>query len=107
MGFTVIMFVVLFVGVYLVFNFIFDDMLKKEKYTKISELVLLTKKFDLDKKKMDYKKALNGIALINALSEKELPSSTGSSTWNGISFKDNISISFIKEMVEDDYEQSL
>lgn len=67
MGFTVIMFAVLFVGVYLVFNFIFDDMLKKEKYTKISELVLLTKKFDLDKKKMDYKKALNGIALINAL----------------------------------------
>ena len=67
MGFTIIMFVILFVGVYLVFNFIFDDMLKKEKYTKISELVLLTKKFDLDKKKMDYKKALNGIALINAL----------------------------------------
>ena len=66
MGFTVIMFAVLFVGVYLVFNFIFDDMLKKEKYTKISELVLLTKKFDLDKKKMDYKSALNGIAIINA-----------------------------------------
>ena len=42
-------------------------MLKKEKYTKISELVFLTKKFNLNKKKMNYKKCLNGVAIINSL----------------------------------------
>ena len=60
------MFIIIFLGVYFVYYFIFDDMLKKEKYTKISELVLLTRKFNLDKKKMNYKSALNGIAIINA-----------------------------------------
>lgn len=64
--FNVIMFGVIFLVVYLVYYFIFDDMLKKEKYTKISELVLLTRKFNLDKKSMNYKSALNGIAIINA-----------------------------------------
>ncbi len=64
--FNFIMFIVIFLGVYFVYYFIFDDMLKKEKYTKISELVLLTRKFNLDKKKMNYKSALNGIAIINA-----------------------------------------
>ena len=64
--FNLIMFVIIFLGVYFVYYFIFDDMLKKEKYTKISELVLLTRKFNLDKKKMNYKSALNGIAIINA-----------------------------------------
>lgn len=64
--FNLIMFIVIFIGVYFVYYFIFDDMLKKEKYTKISELVLLTRKFNLDKKKMNYKSALNGIAIINA-----------------------------------------
>lgn len=63
--FNLIMFIVIFLGVYFVYYFIFDDMLKKEKYTKISELVLLTRKFDLDKKKMNYRSALNGIAIIN------------------------------------------
>ena len=53
-------------NIYFVYYFIFDDMLKKEKYTKISELVLLTRKFNLDKKKMNYRSALNGIAIINA-----------------------------------------
>ena len=52
--------------VYFVYYFIFDDMLKKEKYTKISELVIITKKFNLDKKKMNYRKLLNTIAIINA-----------------------------------------
>ena len=51
-GFSLIMFVLLYSVIYVVFYFIFDDMLKKEKYTKISELVLLTNKFNLDKKKM-------------------------------------------------------
>lgn len=41
-------------------------MLKKEKYTKISELTFLVSKFKLDKKKMNYKKCLNGVAIINA-----------------------------------------
>lgn len=63
--FNLIMFIIIFLGVYFVYYFIFDDMLKKEKYTKISELVLLTRKFDLDKKKMNYRSALNGIAIIN------------------------------------------
>ena len=66
MGFSLIMFAFIFVAVYFVCYFIFDDMLKKEKYTKISELVLLTKKFNLDKKKMDYRKTLKGVAMINA-----------------------------------------
>ena len=66
MGFSLIMFALIFTVIYFVYYFIFDDMLKKEKYTKISELVLLAKKFELDKKKMDYKQALNGIAIINA-----------------------------------------
>ena len=66
MGFSLIMFALIFTVVYFVYYFIFDDMLKKEKYTKISELVLLTKKFNLDKKEMNYKSALNGIAIINA-----------------------------------------
>ncbi len=66
MGFSLIMFALIFTVIFFVYYFIFDDMLKKEKYTKISELVLLTKKFDLDKKKMNYKSALNGVAVINA-----------------------------------------
>ncbi len=64
--FSFLLFTIVFVIVYLVYNFIFDDMLKKEKYTKISELVILTKKFKLDKKKMNYKSCLNGVAIINA-----------------------------------------
>ena len=66
MGFSLIMFALIFTIVYFVFYFMFDDMLKKEKYTKISSLVLLTNKFNLDKKKMDYKSTLNGVAIINA-----------------------------------------
>ncbi len=64
--FSFILFAVVFIVIYLVYYFIFDDKLKKEKYTKISELVLLTRKYNLDKKKMNYKSLLNGIALINA-----------------------------------------
>ena len=65
-GFSLIMFVLLYSVIYVVFYFIFDDMLKKEKYTKISELVLLTNKFNLDKKKMNYRETLKGVAMINA-----------------------------------------
>ena len=64
--FSLILFVVLFLIVYFVYYFRFDELLKKERYTRISELVLLTRKFNLDKKKMNYKSALNGIAIINA-----------------------------------------
>lgn len=64
--FSLIFFCLIFVVVYFAYYFIFDDMLKKEKYTKISELVILTKKFNLDKKKMNYQSLLNGIAIINA-----------------------------------------
>ena len=64
--FYLLLFMVCFIVIYFVYYFIFDDKLKKEKYTKISELVLLCNKFNLDKKKMDYKQALNGIAIINA-----------------------------------------
>lgn len=66
MGFSLIMFAFIFVAVYFVCYYIFDDMLKKEKYTKLTSLVLLTNKFDLDKKKMDYKSTMNGVAIINA-----------------------------------------
>lgn len=62
----VVFFIILFVVVYLVYSFIFDDMLKKEKYVKISELGFMVRVNNLDKKKMDYKKCLNGISLINA-----------------------------------------
>ena len=64
--FSLILFIVVFLVVYFVYYFRFEDLLKKEKYTRISELVLLTRKFNLDKKKMNYKSALNGIAIINA-----------------------------------------
>jgi hypothetical protein len=64
--FSLLLFIIIFAVMYFVYYFIFDDKLKKEKYTKISELVLLTNRFKLDKKKMDYKSALNGIAIINA-----------------------------------------
>jgi hypothetical protein len=60
------MFVLIFIVVYFVCYFIFDDMLKKEKYTKLTSLVLLTNKFNLDKKRMDYKSTMNGVAIINA-----------------------------------------
>ena len=64
--FDLVFFCIIFMVVYFVYYFIFDDLLKKEKYTKISELVILTKKFNLDKKKMNYRKLLNMIAIINA-----------------------------------------
>ena len=64
--FSLIYFVIVFIIVYFAYYFIFDDMLKKEKYAKISELVLLTKKFNLDKKKMNYRSSFNGIAILNA-----------------------------------------
>lgn len=64
--FEVLFFMILFVVIYLVYNFIFLSMLKKEKYTKISELGLLVRKFSLDKKKMSYKTCLNGVAIINS-----------------------------------------
>ncbi len=64
--FDIVFFFIIFVIVYFVYYFIFDDLLKKEKYTKISELVILTKKFNLNKKKMNYRKLLNGISIINA-----------------------------------------
>ena len=64
--FDLIFFLLIFVAVYFVYYYIYDSMLKKEKYTKISELVILTKKFNLDKKQMNYRSCLNGIAIINA-----------------------------------------
>ncbi len=64
--FSILFFIVIFVVVYLVYYFIFDDKLKKEKYTKITELGFLVRLNNLDKKKMNYKKCLNGVALINA-----------------------------------------
>ena len=66
MVFSLLLFMIIFAVMYFVYYFIFDDKLKKEKYTKISELVLLTNRFKLDKKKMNYRSALNGIAIINA-----------------------------------------
>jgi Na+(H+)/acetate symporter ActP len=66
MGFSFIMFALIFIVVYFVCYFIFDDMLKKEKYTKLTSLVLLTNRFNLDKKQMDYKSTMNGVAIINA-----------------------------------------
>lgn len=64
--FNILMFIIIFAVVYTVYHFIYEDKLKKEKYTKIAELVLLSNKFKLDKTKMDKKKLLNGVALINA-----------------------------------------
>lgn len=64
--FGVLIFMIAFVICYFIYYFIFDDMLKKEKYTKIKELVILTKNFNLDKKKLNYRKCLNGVAIINS-----------------------------------------
>lgn len=64
--YEILLFIIVFTVIYFVYYFIFDEKIKKEKYTKISELVILCKKFNLDKKKMDYRKTLNGVAIINA-----------------------------------------
>ena len=64
--FSVLLFVLVFIVVYFVYYFIFDDKIKKEKYTKITELMLLTNRFKLDKKKMNIRSCLNGVAIINA-----------------------------------------
>ena len=66
MLFNVVFFIILFVVFYFGYYFIFDDMLKKEKYTKINELVFLTSYFKLDKKKMNYRQCLNGVAVLNS-----------------------------------------
>ena len=66
MLFNLVFFVVLFLVFYFLYSFIFDDMLKKEKYTKINELVFLTSYFKLDKKKMNYRQCLNGVAILNS-----------------------------------------
>ena len=63
--FSLIFFCIVFIIFYFIYLFIFEDMLKKEKYTKIRELVFLSDKFNLDKKKIDKKKCLNGVAIIN------------------------------------------
>ncbi len=62
----VVMFFVMFIIVFFVYYMIFDDMLKKEKYARISELVLLTNKYKLKKDRKHYKSILTGIALINS-----------------------------------------
>ena len=66
MLYYVLCFIVVFIVFYLIYYFIFDDSLKKERYTKISELVFLTRHFKLDKKKMNYRQCLNGVAIMNA-----------------------------------------
>ena len=66
MLFEIIFFIIVFTVAYLFFSYIFNDMLKKEKYTKITELKFLTNHFKLDKKKCNYKELLNGCAIINA-----------------------------------------
>ena len=66
MMFGVIMFFVVFVVAFLVYYLIFDDMLKKEKYARISELVLLTNKFNLEKNRKHYRSLLTGVAFINS-----------------------------------------
>lgn len=66
MLFSIIFFTLIFVVTYLVYSFLFNDKLKKEQYTKISELTFLVRKFNLDKKKMSYKRCLNGVSIINA-----------------------------------------
>ena len=66
MLYGVVMFCVMFIVVFFVYYMIFDDMLKKEKYARISELVLLTNKYKLKKDRKQYKSILTGIALINS-----------------------------------------
>ena len=46
--FSLLFFAIVFIAAYFIYYMIFDDKLKKEKYTKISELVLLTNNFKID-----------------------------------------------------------
>ena len=62
MLFSILFFIVLFIVFFLIYYFIFEDMLKKEKFDKISELTFLINVYKLDKKKIDYKKCLNGVS---------------------------------------------
>ncbi len=64
--FGVVMFFIVFVVAFFVYYLIFDDMLKKEKYARISELVLLTNKFKLKKDRKHYRSILMGVAGINS-----------------------------------------
>ena len=66
MMFGVILFFVVFFVSCLVYYLIFDFLLKKEKYARISELVLLTNKFKLKKDRKHYRSILNGITIINS-----------------------------------------
>ena len=62
----VVIFFIMFIVVFFAYYLIFDDMLKKEKYARISELVLLTNRFKLKKDRKNYRSILMGVAGINS-----------------------------------------
>ena len=64
--FSILFFTIVFVIAFFIYYFLYEDRLKKEKYEKLTELGFLIKLNNLDKKKMDNKKCLTGVAFINA-----------------------------------------
>ena len=63
--FHLLLFIVVFLVVYFVFKLIFDDALRRDKKN-IKEIGVAKKVFHLDEKKIDNKKLLNGVSIINA-----------------------------------------
>ena len=63
--FYLLLFLVVFLVVYFIFRMLFEDGLKRDKKN-VKEISTAIKLFDLDKQKIDNKKLLNGVSLINA-----------------------------------------
>jgi len=63
--FYFLLFIIVFLVIYLVFHLVFEDALRRDKKN-IKEIDIAKKLFDLDEKKIDNKKLLNDVSLINA-----------------------------------------
>ncbi len=63
--FYLLLFVVIFLVIFFVFSLVFDDALRKDKKV-IKEIEVAKKLFKLDEKKIEVKKLLRGVSIINS-----------------------------------------
>lgn len=61
----IIISLILFVGVFAIYLFLFNKKIKKENYKNITEAEFLITRHDLDRKKIEYRKLVFDISLIN------------------------------------------
>ena len=64
--FHLIIFIIIFIVSYFIFNTLYDDGLKKEKLSNIKILSVLIDKFSLDENQIVRKEILNTVSIINA-----------------------------------------